>query len=281
MDQVIDRILYLPMVGVETREPMLGVNKAGWAPFPGGYQRLKTAFPEDASLAVDKTAWDWTMPGWCVEAYFKVKLSQCSNLSDRYVRLCHARSSYVVGPRARIVMPDGLSYRQVEWGLMKSGWLLTISMNGLAQCFQHCLAWHRMGSHISAPPMWALGDDSLVKWYGHDLDLYLAQLRQTGCIVKHGLLRREFAGFLYKSNSVEPLYPERHKMTLKYCAQGNEQDLLVCMTMMYALASERWIDAYITKYAGIDLRAACRAWARGLLDLKVLEGIPADWSRWF
>lgn len=283
-DQMVDRILFTPFFDSEIKNVQSCVSKAGWSPIPAGYAALAKEFPEGGSVAVDKSCWDWTMPGWCVEAYLQIKKLQCRGWDDRFERLVRARFYHVVGPGARIRLRDGRVYRQTDWGLMKSGWLLTLSMNSMSQLCQHALAWTRMGEGASPlPHMWAMGDDSIIR-QSHDLEKlarYEAALSTTGCLVKKSVLRREFCGILLEGEgdvTVTPLYGPKHKFHLAYLDPLVEQDTLQSYQLIYALSADRWIDRHKDRL-GIDYGPLYRLWAAGLVNLKILDSIPA-WSAW-
>lgn len=259
-------------------------SKAGWAPLPGGYKRLAVEFPTDQVVAVDKSSWDWTMPGWCVRAYYEVKRQQCRDWDDRYDRLVRARLYHVVGPGSVLRLADGAEFAQRDWGLMKSGWLLTLSMNSMSQLFQHAVAWWRLGNAMSAlPHVWAMGDDTIIK-YTHDsrkLELYESALATTGCLVKKSVLRREFCGVLVEGDddvTVTPLYVDKHKFLLSYLDPKVEQDTLQSYFLLYALSKDRWVDEYRDRLI-MDHGPMYKLWAKGLCRLQCFDDMP-PWTAW-
>nr|QXV86396.1 RNA-dependent RNA polymerase [Solemoviridae sp.] len=281
-DQLVDRCLFHPWVGVEVRNVGSVVSKAGWSPLPGGYKALSTVFPDGGSVAVDKSAWDWTMPPWVVEAYLQVKKLQCHGWDDRYERAVRTRLAQVVGPLATIRLCNGLEFKQEGWGIMKSGWLLTLSMNSMAQLNQHALACFRMGEN-DPPLMWAMGDDSLIRMK-HDaqvLDQYEKALATTGCLVKKSVLKREFCGVRIEGDlevSVTPLYIDKHKFVLSYVEPRYEQDTLQSYMLLYSLSADRWVDEYKDRL-DLNYGPLYPLWAKGLIKLQVLDNIP-PWASW-
>lgn len=263
---------------------MAVTNKSGWAPLPGGYQRLIAEFPESESVITDKRAWDWTMPAWVVKAYVDMKMEQMLDPSERFKNAVWNRLLHVLGPRARLLTPSGEIWLQNYWGLMKSGWLCTISMNGAAQDFQHVLAWFRMHKNqrpVPQPPMvWAMGDDVIMKAKQDRafLDEYHRNLATTGCLVKKCAPGREFAGFDVKGDSimeavVNPLYPEKHLFHLSYLTPKVETDTLLSYSLIYALSDQKEIPEAL-KRKGFQIRTLHRVWAKGLAKLDILGAIP-------
>nr|QQO81413.1 RNA-dependent RNA polymerase [Soybean thrips sobemo-like virus 6] len=275
-DQVIDRLLFAPWFGVELRDPLKVTQKAGWSPIPEGYRQLTSAFPLDLSVAIDKTAWDWTMPSWVVRAYLMAKYNQCTDKSERYWRLVLWRFQHVVGPCALMQLPEGACFSQTDWGLMKSGWLLTLSMNSAAQAFQHAVAWRRMGRTDPVPYIWAMGDDLLIRSaMKGDFQYYLDALSTTGCIVKKLEFSREFSGFTFTEGEVEPLYPGKHKFILKHAADEVVGEILLSYQLIYALSKNKWFAPWL-KYAREDLGFRAKLWAEGQIALSCYTELP-DW----
>lgn len=276
-DQIVDRLLFYPWVGAELRDPMAVMAKAGWAPLPAGYQAMDAIF-NDRAVAVDKTAWDWTMPEWVVRAYVDVKLSQIRNSSPLYEWLVWRRLWYILGPGTTFRMYDGRVYRQTYWGLMKSGWFLTLSMNSMAQGLQHILAWRRMGRLDKLPQLWAMGDDTVLTEFT-DHAGYWRALETTGCIVKKVETSREFAGFRISGSgpsvSVTPLYPDKHRFVLKYVKPELEQEVLLSYSLIYALSSDDWFHREAAQYAEFPIGPMQRMWAKGLSELKILSALPS------
>lgn len=277
---MVDKILFYPWFGVEVREPMSVTPKGGWAPIPMGYQRLVAEFKPNESIAVDKTCWDWTMPAWVIRGYVDVKKAQCVDWTPEYEWVVWRRLWFVLGPGTVFNMSDGVCWRQTYWGQMKSGWLLTLSMNSIAQHLQHVLAWGRGGLMGTPSRMWAMGDDTLARFSGDDdeLDKYERALATTGCLMKKILRRREFAGFEFISKPggvvARPLYPDKHQFVLKYLDPRYEQDILMSYSLLYALDDDTWFKAYhpLCDFAVGPMQ---RMWAKGLADLKLLGHIPA------
>lgn len=166
---------------------------------------------------------------------------------------------------------------------MKSGFLLTLSMNGAAQMFQHSLAWWRMGKRTFPPKIWTMGDDTLTKMNPRYIADYKAQLATTGCIVKLVEPAREFAGYRFEGDSIStavvtPLYEDKHQFILKHVDADNEQNIVLAFSLLYALAKPGWQNLVAAR-AGVNIGPTQRLWAKGQLKIDILEVIP-DWTRW-
>lgn len=275
-----DRCLFYPWYQVEVTRPMEVVPKGGWAPIPSGYQRLVAEFTESESVAIDKTCWDWTMPAWVITAYVDLKRSQCYNWDDLYEWMVWRRLRLVVGPGTQFLMSNGVYWNQTYWGQMKSGWLLTLSMNSIAQQCQHVLAWKRAGLFGVPSRMWAMGDDVLMRFPYDDgfLQRYMSALTTTGCIVKKEQKSREFSGFEFIGSGsdiiVRPLYPDKHKFVIQYLEPEIEQDVLLAYTLIYALDQGNWIKDFY-HYCEFPVGPMQKMWAKGLGDLALFDRIPS------
>lgn len=274
-----DRLLFYGWQQSEIQEPAFCASKAGWSPIPGGYAEMLALFEdEERCLAIDKTAWDVTMPGWVVLAYLAVKLRQVRTVTPDYVHQVVNRFLEVVGPRAVLRLPDGRRLRQKQWGLMKSGWFLTLSLNSFAQAAQHELACLRL-KIIKSPLLWAMGDDSLIYWdLAKDVvSSYMGQLAKTGCLIKHFKFEREFCGFrvfgTIANPIVNPLYEDKHKFNLSFLKKKVEWETTLSYTLIYALSDSQWIRRIHNRF-DIPIGYMQRAWAKGLIELNIKFEIP-------
>lgn len=274
VDQMVDRILFKPMIDVEIRNPREVVSKTGWSPLPEGYRAIYQEFPGEV-MAVDKTAWDWTMPGWVVAAYHEMKMEQCLTMDELYSGMTFYRMMEVVGPLSKVRLPTGFEVRQKGIGLMKSGWLLTLSMNSLAQALQHAVAAYSIGEE--PPRCWAMGDDFISRSV-RDVSRYREELSRTGCIVKHIKNILEFAGFEFTKGGVEPLYTSKHKFLLAYVDPAIEQDVLLAYHLLYSLSENDWLERY-RKFAEFPIGNSFKLWALGLRKLELCLD-EMEWLRY-
>lgn len=282
-DQVIDRCLFLPLIQMELSDVLATASKAGWAPIPEGFKAAMMYFPiEDLCRAIDKKAWDWTFPGWVVTAFVISIMMQVKNPTWPYFCAVVNRLREVMGPRAVFRLPNGRRLRQKFWGLMKSGFFLTLVMNSRAQAIQHELALLRINVK-SILRLWACGDDKLIYWTltVEEFEQYMKELDKTGCLVKHAFNRREFCGFHITGTEdhpiVNPLYPDKHKYSLAHVDEKIESDMLLSLSLIYALSSDRWIDQY-SKLCPIPPGVVQRTWAWGLTPLNIGFRIPEEFT---
>lgn len=272
-DQVLDRVLFGRWHTADVKNFSQVPNKSGWTPVPEGFWLVKRDFPKDKCvLATDCTAFDWTLPGWVVPIITECKLLQGYPHNEKYVKVVNNRVKEVLGTDCRIRFPNGQVFRQEFPGLMKSGWLLTISFNGWAQFLINSLAWKRMvGIEKPLPIIWTMGDDVLLRWHEKfDSVEYEQQLRKLGVLVKPGAFRREFSGFefTYEGDTIycSPLYTEKHKFQLRHYSEEELHEVVDMYACIYALAEpsrREWFDPIQRQY-GNRSKYWFECWAWGI-----------------
>lgn len=261
-DQIIDQILFRPLIDQETNNHIDIPSKVGWSIIPSGFRQFHSQFNQQTSYCTDKTAWDWTVLEWVVTSFFH---SRFSNQSEAVKTAMWGRFMEVLGPLCRLRLPDGARYQQTEWGVMKSGWILTLCMNSDAQHSQLVLACHRLNCEV--PRLWATGDDTIID---HNPHPQLEQeLGRTGCIVKHHKQKCEFMGMDISRKSLNPLYEDKHRFKLAHMSDEKMQETLNQLAAFYALASPgKWIEDFEHLYK--FPKSVYRAWALGLLELSLV-----------
>lgn len=276
-DQMVDRLLFGPWVDAEIDNVDRATSKSGWTPIPEGYRMLHAQMPrEDQCLAVDKSSWDWTCPWWVIQEYVEAKLEQVRVLPQGYEMAVRTRMMYMFGPGCRVVWPDGVEIQQDGYGLMKSGFLLTLSINSAGQLFQHAVVELRaqfipaLRLLLLGTLLWAMGDDSILYLSVAPLpafvDAYVKELSTLGCLVKHAKVRREFAGFHIQRDSATPLYGDKHKFTLYWTKPEMVVNNLVAYSYVYAMAtdvSRKWLEEQ-TRQREMPSASHFRAWGKGL-----------------
>lgn len=162
---MVDRVLFSSWKDVDAACVMQRAGKSGWAPMPVGFYDVLECFPDEV-LATDCSAFDWTYPSWIPDMILDIKLEQTQSYSPEYSAAARARFNEVLGTNCTIRLPDGSRLRQTKMGIMKSGWLLTISANSDAQELITLLAWQRAYPDLGeCPLLWSMGDDVLMRWY--------------------------------------------------------------------------------------------------------------------
>lgn len=242
-------------------------GKTGWAPFPGDYRLLENSFPGTV-LATDCSAFDWTFPSWLVDVILETRMEQMRYCSQEYAAAAKARWNEVLGTDCVVRLPDGTRLRQRVKGIMKSGWLKTISVNSHAQDNITRLAWKRSRKD-DFPLLWAMGDDVLMRWPGGDPDSLVAEIKKLGIITKMATTDRDFAGFRFSLNhEVIPLYPDKHKFILAHAAEDQVAELSSAYGLLYSLTPEEkrgWVSDIVKKYGRWTWRVN-RLWAMGLIN---------------
>lgn len=171
----------------------------------GGWKRFKHRLRvNQLRYGVDKKGWDWGAPGWVFDADLELRTRLCRNPDNKWMKL--TRQLYDDAFRhAKLILPDGMIYKQEFAGFMKSGCFNTISTNSAAQYFLHALAEYRMG-RVRPTPILACGDDTLQTEVSEG---YVRELERGGCVVKEVEATLNFMGMNYNTNP-EPMYVQKH-----------------------------------------------------------------------
>lgn len=272
VDQMVDRILFGPWQQEEVRSVMSRAGKSGWAVMPIGFFDALEFFKDHGLLATDCSAFDWTFPSWIPQLVLDCKIEQTPLASAPFRRAALNRFREVLGPQCMVRLPDGTRLLQTKWGIMKSGWLLTISLNSDAQDLITCLAWDRAYGG-TCPKLWAMGDDVLMRFPATlDSAPLERELRRAGILSKFASRAFEFAGFrMGRRNGepfVDPLYPDKHKFLLAHTPEDQLEEVLTAYGLIYSLATpeaKAWLEPYLQRYARWP-QSTYRAWAYGLLQ---------------
>lgn len=272
VDQMVDRVLFGTYVAYEKEHVMERAGKTGWSPVPCGFYDLLDTFSTHV-LATDCSAFDWTYPSWVPELIWEVKFQQTSSYAPTFKTAIFNRLAEVLGPDCLVRLPNGTRLKQTIWGLMKSGWLLTINMNSDAQDIITTLAWSRAyPERGQCPLLWSMGDDVIMRWRDDlDPEPLVRELGRAGILSKFAVPSREFAGFLVGRDDrgrpyVDPLYPEKHKYLLAHTSEDKLEDVVTAYGLIYALArpeARAWLEPYLVHSRWT--RDTYLAWAYGLL----------------
>lgn len=284
-----DRWLFMDWVHTQIDNVMRIPSKTGWSPLPNGFRNYFLEM-HGSGLATDCSAFDWTWKPWMVEQVLRCKLNQCRAdpaFMAVYKRVVFLRFFQVLGPHAVIRLPNGQAYRQDFHGFMKSGWYLTISLNGDCQVACNALAWVRYWESLKKqvpafPPIWVMGDDVRLR-VPKDFDhgLFVEKLKTTGLVVKEWSQADEFAGFRFGGSlgnpEIEPLYPDKHKHVLAYTGPDQIRESLVSMSMLYSLSSQEWLSELASEYVPYS-KEVFRSWAYGLPCIRLNPNRLFSWE---
>lgn len=285
VDQVVDRVLFYAWAQTEIKGHMATAGKSGWAPMPAGYQMLLRSFDRDV-LATDCSAFDWTFPEWLVENILDSRIARMRGVSEEVEWAMRARWREVLSTDCVVRLPDGRRLRQAVPGIMKSGWLLTISVNSEAQERLAIQAWMRTQAG-AVPRVWSMGDDVLMEWpEGSDEKSFVEALAKLGVIVKQASHSLEFAGFAFGSSPapfVDPLYVRKHRFLLRHVPSEQLEEVVSAYGCLYALARPEvggWLAPILRQYGRWSLNTY-RVWAVGLLTRNMHLLRTGDAQGWF
>lgn len=234
VDTMIDRMLFKPLARKIIDRPTKTPCWVGWTPLLGGEKALNNKFGDNKTVSIDKSSWDWTMPGWLVLLILDLIIESRINI-HKDIKLLMRKRFESLFRDAVFRFKDGTLVYQPGWGVMKSGCYLTLIMNSFAQSILHYVANIRMGRPpLFCPPI-TFGDDTLQLAFDC-LEQYINELRKLGCIPKptHARSFKEFIGFLFKDDIVIPAYWEKHIYMLEHADPENLKSILECYQILYA-----------------------------------------------
>lgn len=230
VDSMVDRMLFSRLQDLACSTACLTPSAVGWSPIRGGYRLVRARFPGRV-LCADKSAWDWTVSGWMVDAAKELLKRLCVNPSSRWSGLVDRRFEMLF-KKAVFRVSDGSRFEQLDEGLMKSGCYLTILLNTVMQVIAHYVASARSGE--SPGDILAMGDDTIQE-VPRDLDRYLVELRGLGIFVKPKVVDViDFAGFEFDMRSCVPAYENKHRFQLEHLDEEHALETLMSYQLLYA-----------------------------------------------
>lgn len=231
IDQIIDQMIFgafnQRLIDTHLYHPI----KTGWTPLCGGWKQV----PTSGMVCADKSAWDWSVKGWLIETELRIREALCRNISEEWKDLARWRYSKLFSDGCEFVTSGGLKCYQVGSGVMKSGCVNTISSNSIMQCILHVLVSNRLDIPLSG--IWCMGDDTMQEDLGEFHEDYFSELSKF-CKLKEVNRKSEFAGMLYVSGGLKPIYPHKHAFNLLHVDDDIRDDL----ARSYALLYHRSVD---------------------------------------
>lgn len=196
----------------------------------GGWQQYVALWKSlGLTSGLDKRAWDWTCPYWMIKCDLELRyrLGRGKKMGT-WLQL--ARKLYhhmFVAPE--LLMSDGTVFRQTVPGIVKSGCVVTISLNGHCQVFGHCGV-----SLVNKLPIHPLpkccGDDTLQhENHVQDVEAY----KQFGIQIKSVSSTMEFMGHEFRDAGPYPMYVLKHLKKLGYVSDENMDQYLDSMARLY------------------------------------------------
>lgn len=233
IDQIIDQMIF----GWQNEKFIDGwihfPTRVGWSPLVGGWKLV----PRNLVVAIDKTAWDWTVKPWLIECELNFRIAMAGG-SPEFVRLARWRYSCLYKD-AVFVTSGGVAMKQKFVGVMKSGCVNTIVSNSIMQLILH----YRVSFELDEEPgrLWVMGDDTLQEM-PVDLNRYFHQLKRY-CLAKDPVLRSEFAGFDFQGGVVNPCYLAKHAYNLLHFDPKLRDEMLTSYSLLYSRSSRKaWMD---------------------------------------
>lgn len=185
------------------------------------------------SHGVDKSAWDWTAPFWAIMLDLDLRFRLLRG-SRKKEWLLVAKILYRhMFEDPCILTSNGCLYRQIVPGIMKSGCVSTISINGHCQLFLHIASCLEAGISIFPFPR-CCGDDTINHQKHCHLSPYYARF---GVIVKSVSNDIEFVGHRFDIDGPKPLYVDKHIKRLLYVPDDILPGFLDSMSRMYVKSS--------------------------------------------
>ncbi|APG75749.1 hypothetical protein 2 [Shuangao insect virus 9] len=234
VDTCVDRILFTWCLEAALDNFLTTPSMIGWTPIYGSWRQLWALYGGSA-LALDKSAWDWTVQPWLIDAIRDVIKELAIDAPPWWQALVDRRFELLFQSPV-FEFQDGTTVKQMGKGIMKSGCYLTIIANTLGQVITHFVACQQTGDNPVLSVPHALGDDTIQRGDRiNDIGLYCAALEQLGCKVKGGQVATdvvEFVGFEFREHSCVPAYREKH-----FYKQEFTPDLggfLYAMQLLYA-----------------------------------------------
>lgn len=219
VDSLVDRILFGWLLRVSLQQVCETPSMVGWSPIRGGWRYISRIFGSKPVICLDKSAWDWTVQPWMIRDFETFLLNLPVNAPAWWKQMVRRRM-YLLYRAAVFRFKDGTEIEQGEWGIQKSGSLLTIILNTVMQVMIHERVRPNSGDRVLA-----LGDDT-VQDVPENLEQYVSDVEALGpklkeCVVQNWV---EFAGFAYFGMTCVPAYWNKHMFNLMY-AQNVEETL--------------------------------------------------------
>lgn len=205
-------------------------SQQGIRMYGGGWRQFRDQWvARGFCVGYDKSAWDWNMAYWTImwELEFRRRMGR-----GRRMEYWHqlARWAYRVAfEKPKLVLSDGTLIQQRVPGVMKSGCVSTISINGHGQYIvEGCEQMDELGD-IEELDIVAVGDDTLSKRMVADVSIY----SKYGAVIKSATLGLEFLGHDFRADGPYPLYLAKHMRRFMSMPDERVAEYLDSMLRMY------------------------------------------------
>lgn len=226
----------------------------------GGWKQFKAQWESKGySCGLDKSAWDWTAPKWALDLdlVFRYRMGRGARMED-WMNIAVVLYRHMFED-PKIMTSDGLLFRQVVPGIMKSGCVSTISTNSHCQVFVHLVVCVEKGLPFEPLPS-CCGDDTLQhEMHAQDIEVY----KRYGVVVKSASDTLEFVGHEFRSSGPAPMYIMKHLKNFLYTKEENLLQFLDSMARMYVHVPQYKYWETLARKAGYNLplsQEAYRFW---------------------
>jgi hypothetical protein len=219
VDQVIDQMLFgdfnTNMIDLYGQIPCM----PGWDPVLGGWKVIPSG-----KVGFDVRAWDWTVPGWLLDAELDLRHQLLVGDLDVWSELAHWRYSCLYSD-PRLMLSNGALFRQRVSGFVKSGAVNTIASNTNMR-----LLLHNYVSLAVGDPLWAyfiaMGDDAYQDPPSQDYVDYHSSIVE----LKEPVLE-EFCSHYFHGGHVEPLNWGKHLTNMLYSKDEHLEQVVASMQL--------------------------------------------------
>lgn len=209
----------------------------------------------------DKTAWDWTCPYWAIRLDLELRKRLSDNGNDWREAADKLYANAFV--KCKIMLSNGTIYQQEVPGVMKSGCVNTISINGRCQAMLHVL--YSLRKNIPIEPMLkSVGDDTLqAEQHAEDIELYST----FGVKIKTVTEGYEFVGREWNDEGPKPMYTGKHLFNLLHCKDENLQSTLDSYLREYVNTTHEYnLFWYVAQELGESVYLKSRRYYKLWLD---------------
>lgn len=253
VDTMVDRVLF----GRLCRKILSTVGETpcliGWSPLRGGYHLLIEKFRGRTTRGLDKTAWDWTVSKWVLDATLAVLLELMDGAEPVVVDLARRRWKQLFSD-AIFQFSDESQVKQPGWGVMKSGCYLTIVINSIGQMLYHALALKRLHLPYDSLRFVTIGDDVTVEDFA-EFDQYERIIKHYGALLKPSEPTRhlQFAGFNFQvENGREECWPEYWQKHLYNVSHSQKLPAEALLPYLVLYANEPNFGEYVRSTMSVE-----------------------------
>lgn len=178
----------------------------------------------------DAVAWDWTLPGWMIRMDLDFRIRMVRG-GDTVKWENAALKLYQDAFRdCKVIFSSGRIFQQLNWGIMKSGCVNTISSNSHCGLIYHLI--YCLEKNVPCMPLpKCVGDDQLQ----HALHLEDIQVYEKyGKIIKSISSTIEFVGHEFHDTGPRPMYMLKHVYNLLHQKEDLIPEVLNSYLRLYA-----------------------------------------------